>query len=76
MDLGGLLRHMFLNELDRAQYMATHRYFFNTEKQRIWAGVYKCAYFRWRDSGYTSVGEFDTMVAALGLGDSFWDAFL
>jgi len=56
--------------------METYRYFFNTEKQRIWAGVYKCAYFRWRDSGYTSVGEFDTMAAALGLGDSFWDSFL
>lgn len=76
MDLGGFLRLMFLNNLDRAQYMATHRYFFNTEKQRVWANVYKCAYLRRRDSDFQSRGDYDTMVMALGLGDQFWESFL
>ena len=67
---------MFLTELDRAQYYATHRMFFETEKQRIWAGVYRCAYTRWRDSKYQSTGDYATMVAALGLGDSFWEVLL
>ncbi len=49
--------------------------FFETEKQRLWAGVYRCAHDRWRDSGYQSKGDYDTMVAALGLGDRFWEAF-
>lgn len=66
---------MFLTELDRAKYCATHRVFFETEKQRMWAGVYRCAHDRWRDSGYQSKGDYDTMVAALGLGDRFWEAF-
>lgn len=65
---------MFLNKLDRAQYHATHRYFFSTERQRIWANVYKCAYLRWRDGQI--IGDYDTMIMALGLGDSFWEAFL
>jgi hypothetical protein len=65
---------MFLNRLDRAQYSATHRYFFSSEKQRVWANVYKCAYLRWRDA--QNLGDYDTMVMALGLGDQFWERFL
>ena len=44
-----------------------------TEKQRLWADVYRCAFIRWQDSGYSSDGEWTTMVAALGLGDHFWE---
>lgn len=67
---------MFLTNLDRAQYAATHRYFFLTEKQRVWSNVYKCAYLRWRDSRFASRGDYDTMVMAFGLGDNFWDSIL
>jgi hypothetical protein len=65
---------MFLNNLDRAQYSATHRHFFRNERQRIWSNVYKCAYLRWRDE--RNLGDYDTMVAALGLGDEFWHNYL
>lgn len=43
-----------------------------TEKQRLWATVYKCAYGRWAASGFTSGDDYATMVMALGLGDRFW----
>lgn len=64
---------MFMNNLGRAMYAATHRRFFMTEKQRLWGGVYRCAYLRWRDSDYQSKGDYETMVTALGLGDQFWE---
>lgn len=66
---------MFMNNLGRAQFAAVNRKFFMTEKQRLWAGVYRCAYTRWRDSHYSSNGEWATMVAALDLGDQFWEIF-
>lgn len=46
-----------------------------TERQRLWADVYRCAFMRWQDTHYTDQGEWDTMVAALGLGDAFWENF-
>jgi hypothetical protein len=66
---------MFMNNLGRAQFAAVHRKFFMTEKQRLWADVYRCAYMRWQDSHYSDKGEWTTMVAALGLGDQFWENF-
>lgn len=54
---------------------AARQGFFMTEKQRLWADVYRCAYMRWQDTNYTSEGEWATMVAALGLGDEFWNDF-
>ena len=47
--------------------------FYMTEKQRLWADVYRCAYLRWKESGEESDGDWVTMVAALGLGDRFWE---
>lgn len=44
-----------------------------TEKQRLWGDVYRCAYLRWKNSNYESEGDWTTMVAALGLGDRFWE---
>jgi hypothetical protein len=44
---------MFMNNLGRAQFAAVHRKFFMTEKQRLWADVYRCAYMRWQDSHYS-----------------------
>lgn len=64
---------MFLTNFHRAQYVATTRMFFMTEKQRLWADVYRCAFIRWQASGYSSDGEWTTMVAALELGDHFWE---
>lgn len=49
------------------------RGFFMTEKQRLWADVYRCAFMRWQDANYESEGEWATMVAALGLGERFWE---
>jgi len=48
---------MFMNNLGRAQFAAVHRKFFMTEKQRLWADVYRCAYMRWQDSHYSDEGE-------------------
>lgn len=67
---------MFSNDLESAQFAATRRSFFNSSKQKIWAGVFRCAYLRWKESGFTSVGEFATIQASLALGDQFWDLFL
>lgn len=44
-----------------------------TKKQQLWGFVYKCAYDRWDASGFTSEGDYATMVMALGLGDRFWE---
>lgn len=54
---------------------AAKRGLFMTERQRLWADVYRCAFMRWQDTHYTDQGEWDTMVAALGLGDAFWENF-
>jgi len=51
----------------------SNRKFFMTEKQRLWGDVYRCAYLRWKNSNYESEGDWTTMVAALGLGDRFWE---
>lgn len=63
-----------MNDYARIQYAATHRPFFRSEKQRIWADVYRCAYRRWHEGN--NQGDYDTMVAALGLGDRFWTLIL
>lgn len=64
----------YLDDVARIQYAATHRPFFHTEKQRVWANIYSCAYTRWAE-GHNQ-GDYDTMVAALGLGDQFWQFLL
>lgn len=43
-----------------------------TKRQQMWADIYRCAFYRWKDSLYSSEGDYATMVAALGLGDRFW----
>ena len=60
-----------MDTLHRALYACDH--FQMTRKQRLWGNVYRCAFLRWCDSGYRSEGDYATMIAALGLGDRFWE---
>jgi len=60
-----------MDTIHKALYATDH--FQMTAKQQLWGDIYRCAFYRWRDSDYTSEGDWATMVAALGLGDRFWE---
>lgn len=60
-----------MDTIHKALYAVDH--FQMTRKQQMWGDVYRCAFYRWKNSNYTSEGDYATMVAALGLGDRFWE---
>lgn len=60
-----------MDTIHKALYAIDH--FQMTREQQLWGQVYRCAFYRWKNSNFASEGDYVTMVTALKLGDKFWE---